>query len=204
MKKAKGNRVLSREHAGHSKHPLPTILEKNLHMDITRWSIPKSDWLYSLQPKMEKLYTARRNRTGSWLWLRSWTAYCKIKTSIEASREKHKTIQVWPKSNPSQLYSENDKQIQGIRSDRQSAWRTMVGGSWRCTETGIKTIPMEKKWKKAICLFDEALQIVEKRRQVKGIGEKERYTHLNAEFQRIARRDKKDSKWSMQRNRGKQ
>ena len=58
---------------------------------------------------MEKLHTARRNRTGSWLWLRSWTAYCKIKTSIEASREKHKTIQVWPKSNPSQLYSENDK-----------------------------------------------------------------------------------------------
>ena len=48
--------------------------------DITRWSTPKSDWLYSLQPKMEKLYTFSKNKTGSWLWLRSWTPYCKIQT----------------------------------------------------------------------------------------------------------------------------
>ena len=52
---AKANKVLPKEHTGHSKHPLPTTQEKTLHMDITRWSIPKSDWLYSLQPKMEKL-----------------------------------------------------------------------------------------------------------------------------------------------------
>ena len=58
-------------------------------------------------------------------------------------------------------------------------------------ETGIKTIPMEKKCKKTKWLSEEPLQIVEKRREVKGKGEKERYTHLNAEFQRIARRDKK-------------
>ena len=58
-------------------------------------------------------------------------------------------------------------------------------------ETGIKTIPMEKKWKKAKGLFGEALQIAVKRRAVKSKGEKERYQHLNAEFQRIARRDKK-------------
>ena len=62
--------VLPRGRTGHSKHPLPTTQEKTLHMDITRWSTPKSDWLYSLQPKMEKLYTARKNNTGSWLWLR--------------------------------------------------------------------------------------------------------------------------------------
>ena len=55
---------------------LPTTQEKTLHMDITRWSIPKSDWLYSLQPQMEKLYTVSKNKTGSWLWLRSWTPYC--------------------------------------------------------------------------------------------------------------------------------
>ena len=59
-------------------------------------------------------------------------------------------------------------------------------------ETGIKTIPMEKKCKKAKWLSEEALQIAVKRREVKSKGEKERYTHLNAEFQRIARRDKKD------------
>ena len=55
----------------------------------------------------------------------------------------------------------------------------------------IKTIPKKKKCKKAKWLSEEALQIAEKRREVKGKGEKERFTHLNAEFQRIARRDKK-------------
>ena len=55
----------------------------------------------------------------------------------------------------------------------------------------IKTIPKRKKWKKAKWLSEEALQIAEKRREKKGKGEKERYTHLNAEFQRIARRDLK-------------
>ena len=58
-------------------------------------------------------------------------------------------------------------------------------------ETGIKTIPKKKKCKKAKQLSEEALQIAVKRREVKSKGEKERYTHLNAEFQRIARRDKK-------------
>ena len=59
-------------------------------------------------------------------------------------------------------------------------------------ETGRNTIPMEMKCKKEKWLSEEALQIAEKRREAKGKGEKERYTHLNAEFQRIARRDKKD------------
>ena len=58
-------------------------------------------------------------------------------------------------------------------------------------EAVIKTIPKKKKCKKAKWLSEEALQIAEKRREAKGKGEKKRYTHLNAEFQRIARRDKK-------------
>ena len=58
-------------------------------------------------------------------------------------------------------------------------------------ETGIKTIPKQKKHKKAKWLSEEALQIAVKRREAKGKGGKERYTHLNGEFQRIARRDKK-------------
>ena len=58
-------------------------------------------------------------------------------------------------------------------------------------ETGIKTIPMEKKCKKAKQLSGEALQIAVKRREAKSKGEKDRYKHLNAEFQRITRRDKK-------------
>ena len=65
--RAKTNRVLSRKCTGNSKHPLPTTREKKIYMDITRWSISKSDWLYSLQPKMEKLYTVSKNKTRSWL-----------------------------------------------------------------------------------------------------------------------------------------
>ena len=58
-------------------------------------------------------------------------------------------------------------------------------------EAVIKTIPKKKKRKKAKQLSEEALQIAEKKREAKGKGEKERYTHLNAEYQKIARRDKK-------------
>ena len=71
-------------------------------------------------------------------------------------------------------------------------------------KTGIKTIPMEKKCKKAKWLSGEALQIAVKRRDAKSKGEKERYKHLNAEFQRIARRDKKAFFSDLQRNRGKE
>ena len=72
-------------------------------------------------------------------------------------------------------------------------------------ERGIKTIPKKKKCKKAKWLSEEALQIAVKRREVKSKGEKEKYTHLNTEFLRIARRDKKAFlSDQMQRNRGKQ
>ena len=78
--------------------------------------------------------------------------------------------------------------LQGIRSDRvpEELWtevRDIV------QEAVIKTSPKEKKCRKAKWLSEEALQIAEKRRDAKGKGEKEKYTHLNAEFQRIARRD---------------
>ena len=70
-------------------------------------------------------------------------------------------------------------------------------------EAVIKTIPKRKKCKKAKWLSEEALQTSEKRREVKGTGEKESYIHLNAEFQRIASRDKKAFLRSIQRNTGK-
>ena len=75
MKQGKGKgRVSLREH---------TTQETTLHMDITRWSTPKSDWLYSLQPNMEKLYTVSKNKTRSWLWLRSWAPYCKFRLKLK-------------------------------------------------------------------------------------------------------------------------
>ena len=64
--RAKANRVLPREHTGHSKHPHPTTQEKTLHMDITRRSTPKSDWLYCWQLKTEKLYiVGKKKRPGA-------------------------------------------------------------------------------------------------------------------------------------------
>ena len=71
-------------------------------------------------------------------------------------------------------------------------------------EAVIKTITKKKKWKKAKLLSEKAVQIAEKTRDVKGKGEKERYTHLNAAFQRIARRDKKAFLSDQSKERGKQ
>ena len=67
----------------------------------------------------------------------------------------------------------------------------MDGVSWHCTGGRDQDHPKKKKCKKTKSLSEEVLQIAVNRREVKGKGEKERYTHLNAEFQRIARRDKK-------------
>ena len=80
--------------------------------------------------------------------------------------------------------------MEGTVSDRvlEELWTEVCN---MVQEAVIKTIPKKKKHKKAKWLSEEALQIAEKRREVKGKGEKERYTYLNAEFQRIARRDKK-------------
>ena len=79
--------------------------------------------------------------------------------------------------------------IQGIRVDRvpEDLWMEVCN---IVQEVVIKTIPKKKKCKKAKWLSEEALQIAEKRREAKGKGENERYTHLNAEFQRITRREK--------------
>ena len=80
--------------------------------------------------------------------------------------------------------------IQGIDRVHEELWIEVHNIVW---EAVIKTIPMKMKHNKAKQLSEEALQIVEKRREVKGKGEKERYKHPNADFQRIARRDKPSS-----------
>ena len=68
---------------GHSKHLLPTTQEKMLHMDITRWSMPKSDYILCSQRRRSSIQVSK-NKTRSWLWLRLWT-----QTEIEESRENH-------------------------------------------------------------------------------------------------------------------
>ena len=81
------------------------------------------------------------------------------------------------------------KRLDLIERLPEELWKTEVHGIVQ--ETVIKTIPKKNKCKQAKRLSEEALQIAEKRREVKRKGEKEMYTHLNAEFQRIARRNKK-------------
>ena len=85
--RTKTNRVLPREHSDHSKHAFPITQEMSLHIDVTRWSILKWDWLYSFQPKMEKLYIVSEKKSWRWLWLRSPAPYCKIQAYVEESRE---------------------------------------------------------------------------------------------------------------------
>ena len=88
------------------------------------------------------------------------------------------------------LYSGSDKYIQGIRYDRvpEELWTEVHD---IVQEAGIKTTPKKKKCKKAKWLSEEALQRAMKRREAKGKGKKKSYIHLNAEFQRLSRRDKK-------------
>ena len=154
--RAKANRVLPRESTGHSKHSLPTTHEKTLHMDITRWSILKSDWLYSLQPKMEKLYTVSKNKTGSWLWLISYLLIAKFRFKLKKVGKTTRPFRYDWNQIPYDYTVEVRNRFKGLGLiDRvpDELWnevRDIV------QETGIKTIPMEKKCKKAKWLSGEA------------------------------------------------
>ena len=66
VKQGKGYAILSWEHTGHSKHTLPTAEQTTLHVNVPRWSIPKSNWLYSLQPKTENHYAVRQTKPGAY------------------------------------------------------------------------------------------------------------------------------------------
>ena len=173
-------------------------------MDITRWSIPKSDWLYSLQLKMEKLYTVSKNKTGSWLWLRSWTPYCQIQASM---KKVGKTTSPFRYDISQSLYNYTEKVTNRFKGldliDRvpEELWTEVHD---IVQEAVIETVSKKKKYKKIKWLSEVVFQIAWKRREAKSKGEKERYTHQNAEFQRIAGRGKKAFLSSMQKNRGKQ
>ena len=81
--RAKANWIFPGELTGHKKHPLQPTQEMTVHMNITIWSKPKSNRLYSLQPKIEKLFTVSKIKTRRWLQLWSWTLYYKIQTKLK-------------------------------------------------------------------------------------------------------------------------
>ena len=79
----KANRVSQREHTGHSKHDFPSTQVTSLHVDITRWSIMKSDWLCFLQPKMEKFYIVNKSMSWSRLWSYYEFLFVKFKLKLK-------------------------------------------------------------------------------------------------------------------------
>ena len=108
LSRAKANRVLSREHSGHRKYRLPTAQEKTLHMDITSWSIMKSDWLYSLQPKIRSSIQPAKTRREADCGTDHELLIDKFRVKLKKVGENHLTIQVLPKSSPLWLYSRSD------------------------------------------------------------------------------------------------
>ena len=180
---------MPREHTGHSKHPLPTTQEKTTHEHdqtvnteirlIIFFAAKDGEALYSQQKQDWELTVAQI--------MNSLLPNSDLKKVGKTTRPfRYDLNQI-----PYDYIVEVRNRFKGLDLiDRVSdeLWMEVLD---IVQKTGIKTISMEKKCKKAKWLSEEVLQIAVKRREMKSKGEKERYKHLNAEFQRLARRDKK-------------
>ena len=139
---------------------------------------------------MEKLYTVSKTRLGADCGLHHELLIAKFRLKLKKVGKNTRPFRYDLYQIPYDYTVEVRNRFKGLDLiDRvpEELWREVHD---IVQEAVIKTIPKKKKCKKAKRLSEEALQIAEKRRKVKGKGEKERYIHLNAEFQRIARRDK--------------
>ena len=136
---------------------------------------------------MKKLYTVSKNKTRSWLWLRSWTLIAKFRLKLKKVGKTTRPFRYDPNQIPYNYTVEVTNRFKGLDLINRVPEELQMEVGNIVQEAVIKIIPKKKKCKKAKWLSEEALQIAEKRREVKGKGEKERYTHLNAEFQRIAK-----------------
>ena len=140
---------------------------------------------------MEILYTVSKNKTGSCLWLGSWTPYCKFVLKLKKVEKTTRPFRNHLNQIPYEYTVEVRNRFKGLDLiDRVTVelWMEVCDTE---QETGIKIIPKTKTCKKAKWLSEEALQIAVKRREARSKGEKERSNHLNAQFQSIAGRDKK-------------
>ena len=151
--RAKSNRVFPRKCTGHSKHPLPTTQEKTLHMDITRWSTPKSDWLYSLQPKIQSAKTRPGADCGSDHELIIAKLRLKLKKVGETTRPFRYDVNQIPYDYTVEVRN-RFKGLDLIDRGPDELWNEVCD---IVQETGSKTIPMEKKCKKAKWLSEEVL-----------------------------------------------
>ena len=141
--------------------------DSTLHLEITTWPIPKSDWLYSLQLKMEKLYTVSKNKIRRWLWLRSWIPYCqntlklkKVGKTTGKFRDDLNQIHY----NYTVEVTNRFKGLDLIDRVPEELWTEVCD---IVQEALINTIPNKKKCKKVKWFSEEALQIAEKRREAK-------------------------------------
>ena len=142
----KPNRVLPREHTGHSKHPLPTSQEKTLHKDLTRGSILKSVWLYSLQPKMEKLYTVskKKKRPGDDCGWDHELLIVKFRLNLKEVGKTTKSFRYDVNQIPYNYTVEVTNRFKELYLI-DSAWRTMDGGWWCCIGGSNQDHPQEKR-----------------------------------------------------------
>ena len=178
----KANRVLPTEHTGHSKHPLPTIQEKTPHVDITRWPTLKSDWLYSLQQRGRSSIQSAKIRWGTDCGLDHELLIAKFRLKLMKRGKTTRPFRYELNQIPYDYTVEVTNRFKGQDLIDRVPYELWTEVHDIVQETGIKTIPKKKKCKKAKWLSEEALEIAVKRREVKGQEEKERYTHLNAEF----------------------
>ena len=151
---------------------------------------------------MEKLYTVSRNKTGSCLWLRSWTPYCQITLKLRKVGKITRPFRYDLSQIPYNYTVEVTNRFKGldlIECLKNYGQRFMI----LCRGT-YQDHPQKKKCKKAKLLSEDTLQIAEKRGEAKGKGEKQRYTHLNAELKTSKERQESLPYWSVPRNRGKQ
>ena len=145
--RAKTNRVLPREHTGQT-HTLFQQNKRRLYIDIIRWSTMKSDWLYSLQPNMDQLYTVSKNKTGSWLWLRSWTL-TKFRLKWKNRGKSTRTFKYDLNQIPYDYTVEVRNRFKGLDLIHRVPDELWTEVRDIVQETGIKTIPMENKCKKS-------------------------------------------------------
>ena len=126
--RAKANRVLPREHTGHSKHPLPTTQERTLHMDITRWSIPNQiDYILCSQRWRSSIQSAKARRGADCASDHELISKfrLKLKKVGKTSRPLRYDLNQTPYN-----YTVEVRKIQRFRFDGQSTWRTMDRGAW--------------------------------------------------------------------------
>ena len=140
---------------------------------------------------MEKLYTVSKNKTGADCGSDHELLIAKFRLKLKKVGKTTRPFRYDLNQIPYDYTVEVRNRFKGLELTDRVPDELWTEAHDIVQETGIKTIPKIKKCKKAKWLSEEALQIAVKRREVKSKGEKERYIHLNAEFQRIARRDKK-------------